>query len=151
MKAQGTFLQHLFLAVSVLLTATGISDVYAQNMQPLTGTLMQEPVPTSNAAPLPVAAPVASTTSAAYQPAAAGAVVPAASSSTAAYPERKARVRIGDVTHILLQAQADGRVAGSRLPMLGATADASWERYLESFKHPLPEFYENKVTKKQSN
>ena len=146
MKAQGIFVQRFFLAGSILLAATGISEVYGQNMTPLTGTLLQEPVSAVNAA-----APVASTPSASYQQAAASAAVPAQSPPAAAPPERYTRVRIGDVTRTLLQAQADGRVAGARLPMLGATADVSWQRYLDSFKHPIPEFYENKVTKKQSD
>ncbi|HWW99747.1 DUF3613 domain-containing protein [Collimonas sp.] len=146
MKAQGIFFQRFFLAGSILLAAAAMSEVYAQNMTPLTGTLLQEPVSNVN-----TAAPVTSTPSASYQQAAASAAVPDQSSSAATPPERYARVRIGDVTHTLLQAQADGRVAGARLPMLGATADVSWQRYLDSFKHPLPEFYENKVTKKQSN
>ncbi|AMP03392.1 hypothetical protein CPter91_1006 [Collimonas pratensis] len=123
-----------------------MSEVYAQNMTPLTGALLQEPVSNVNAT-----APVASTPSANYQQAAASAAVPAQSPSAAERPEQAPRVHIGDVTRTLLQAQADGRVAGARLPMLGATADVSWQRYLDSFKHPLPEFYENKVTKKQSN
>jgi hypothetical protein len=146
MKAQGIFFQRLFFAGSILLGVTGMSNACAQNMTPLTGALLQEPVSTAN-----TAAPVASTPSANYQQAAASAAAPAQSSSAAAPPERYTRVRIGDVTHTLLQAQADGRVAGARLPMLGATADVSWQRYLDSFKHPLPEFYENKVTKKQSD
>ncbi|WP_082806936.1 DUF3613 domain-containing protein [Collimonas pratensis] len=146
MKAQGIFVQRFFLAGSILLAVAGMSEVYAQNMTPLTGALLQEPVSNVNAT-----APVASTPSASYQQAVASAAAPAQSPSTAARPEQAPRVHIGDVTHTLLQAQADGRVAGARLPMLGATADVSWQRYLDSFKHPLPEFYENKVTKKQSN
>ncbi|NKI67950.1 DUF3613 domain-containing protein [Collimonas pratensis] len=146
MKAQGIFVQRFFLAGSILLAATGMQNTCAQNMTPLTGTLLQEPVSTVN-----TATPVASTPSASYQQAAASAAVPAQSLPAAAPRERYTRIRIGDVTHTLLQAQADGRVAGAHLPMLGATADVSWQRYLDSFKHPIPEFYENKVTKKQSD
>jgi hypothetical protein len=65
--------------------------------------------------------------------------------------QASAGTRVGDVTSTLLQAQADGRVAAPRLPMLGVTADAGWQRYLDSFKHPLPEFFENKVAKSTSN
>ena len=61
------------------------------------------------------------------------------------------RTRVGDVTRSLLQAQVDGRVAGPQLPMLGATAEASWERYMNSFTHPLPEFFEAKVAKSTTN
>ncbi|MEO6920012.1 MAG: DUF3613 domain-containing protein [Collimonas sp.] len=149
MKAQGILLQHIFLTASVLLATAGISSVAAQNMTPLTGALLQEPVHAVNPA-TPAATPAA--VSAAAYPKTAAVDAEPAQSSTAPLPSRRhARVRIGDVTHTLLQAQVDGRVAGAHLPMLGATADVSWERYLESFKHPLPEFYENKVTKKQSD
>jgi hypothetical protein len=41
--------------------------------------------------------------------------------------------------------QADGSAAGAPLPMLGATADPSWQRYLNSFKHPIPEFFGNEI------
>ncbi|AIY40113.1 putative exported protein [Collimonas arenae] len=149
MKAQGILLQHIFLTASVLLATAGFSQVVAQNMTPLTGALLQEPVHTVNPA-APTATPAA-LSAAAYPQTATVAAAPAQSSTTAVPPERRTGVRIGDVTHTLLQAQADGRVAGTGLPMLGATADVSWERYLESFRHPLPEFYDNKVTKKQSD
>lgn len=54
---------------------------------------------------------------------------------------------IGEVTRLLLQAQADGHIAGARLPILGATADSSWQRYLESFRQPWSEFFGNNVSK----
>lgn len=149
MKAQGILLRHLFFTGSVLLA--GASDVCAQNMTPLTGTLLQQPVSTAPAAAPWAATPVVSESSATYQQTPASTIAPAEPSPAAVPSTKEGSVRIGDVTHILLQAQADGRVAGERMLMLGATADASWQRYLDSFKHPLPEFYENKVTKKQSD
>src|SRR5882757_151542 len=51
--------------------------------------------------------------------------------------------RVGDVTSDLLRMQADGSAAGAPLPMLGAAAGPSWQRYLNSFKHPIPEFFGN--------
>jgi hypothetical protein len=146
MKAQGIFGLCILFGGSVLLAAAGIPDACAQAMSPLKGKLLQEPAAaTTNASvatPATVAAPSASRTTTAAPVAMPEPPVPA---------EREARIRVGDVTHTLLQAQADGRVAGPRLPMLGATADASWQRYLDSFKRPLPEFYENKVSKNISN
>ncbi|NOT17357.1 MAG: DUF3613 domain-containing protein [Sulfuriferula sp.] len=62
-------------------------------------------------------------------------------------PSNEAGYVVGDATRELLRAQVSGSVAGPRLPMLGVTADASLQRYLDSYKHPLPEFYENRIKK----
>lgn len=142
--------QHILLVGSLLLMANGISSASAQSMAPLTGKLLQEPVV---AAPNPSVAPAmpAGTSAPPVAQAAANAQAAAQPAAYQAPVEQESRIRIGDVTHTLLQAQADGRVAGSRLPMLGATADASWQRYLESFKHPIPEHFENAVPKSSSN
>ena len=43
--------------------------------------------------------------------------------------------------------QADGTQAGKHLPMLGAEASASYDRYLKSFSHDIPEFYKTNVGK----
>ncbi|MCD0505384.1 DUF3613 domain-containing protein, partial [Bordetella petrii] len=48
-------------------------------------------------------------------------------------------------TRGLLAAQADGRRAGGALPILGPVSTASWNRYLESFKRPIPEWFVEKV------
>lgn len=77
--------------------------------------------------------------------------MPVATQPAPVTEQASAGARVGDVTSTLLQAQADGRVAAPRLPMLGVTADAGWQRYLDSFKHPLPEFFENKVAKSSAN
>lgn len=53
--------------------------------------------------------------------------------------------RIGDVTSSLLQMQAQGKAAGAALPMLGATATLSWQRYQDSFKHKIPESFNRTV------
>jgi len=55
----------------------------------------------------------------------------------------------GDVTSEALRMQAEGRHAGQALPMLGATAAPSWKRYVDSFSHPVPEFYETTSRPKQ--
>ena len=54
-------------------------------------------------------------------------------------------VQIGDVTRSLLAAQVDGNAAGAPLPVLGATASASWQRYLDSFNHKIPPFFDTKM------
>ncbi|MDB5769592.1 MAG: hypothetical protein JWQ61_4406 [Collimonas fungivorans] len=151
MKAQGIFGPYMLLLVgSALLASAGA--VRAQNT-PLTGKLLQEPAVAAKTAPTPAAQPAVVSASATAQPAvaAAQAAAPVQSPQTSAPTGPETRIRIGDVTHTLLQAQADGRVAGPRLPMLGATADVSWQRYLDSFRHPLPEFFKNTVSKETSN
>lgn len=63
-----------------------------------------------------------------------------------AAPQQAARhTAVGDVTRALLAAQADGRRAGAALPILGPVATASWHRYLESFRQPIPEWFSEKV------
>ena len=53
--------------------------------------------------------------------------------------------RIGDATRGLLQLQASGRAAGPQLPMLGEAANAAYKRHLDSFSHPIPEFFDTAV------
>lgn len=52
---------------------------------------------------------------------------------------------VGDTTRRLLEMQADDNRPGTRLPMLGDEASASYDRYLKSFTHPIPEFFEPSV------
>jgi len=153
MKAQGALHHYmLYIGFASLVTA---GTACAQNMSPLTGKLLPEPAAASKTSTVPAAQPAAASSSTTARPAAAPAQATAAAPGrppeTPAPAGAETRIRVGDVTHALLQAQADGRVAGPRLPMLGATADISWQRYLDSFKHPLPEFFENKVSKNSSN
>jgi hypothetical protein len=46
--------------------------------------------------------------------------------------------------------QAQGTHAGKALPIPGPQASASYQRYLKSFAHPIPEFYEAAVSKNGS-
>lgn len=87
------------------------------------------PAPTYAPAPVP-----------SYEPA----YAPAQAVPVAAKP---ARTETGDVTRQLLRLQASGDQAGGSLPMLGDQAHASYTRYLKSFEHELPEFFENTVGK----
>jgi hypothetical protein len=52
---------------------------------------------------------------------------------------------LGVTTRGLLAAQADGRRAGPELPILGPVATASWQRYVERFEHPIPEYFVTRV------
>ncbi len=68
--------------------------------------------------------------------------LPAASAPSSFYA-----AQVGDTTRHLLQIQAEGNQAGKPLPMLGAEASASYARYLKSFNHDIPEFYETTIGK----
>jgi hypothetical protein len=68
-------------------------------------------------------------------------------SEEASFSPASAPPQIGDATMVLLEMQADGSAAAPTLPMLGVTAELSWQRYLDSYKYPIPEFYENKIQK----
>lgn len=48
-------------------------------------------------------------------------------------------------TQRLLDMQADKQRPGRAIPMLGATTNRSWDRYLESFTHPIPERFDERV------
>ncbi|MGE8704716.1 MAG: DUF3613 domain-containing protein [Achromobacter sp.] len=118
----------LILACAAMAPTAG----HAQTNAPLTGgmsaapaAMPDRPVVQQVQTPLP-AAPAATT-------------APAASSAPAT-PEA-----FGDVTRGLLAAQADGRRAGNALPVLGQVSTAAWNRYVESFKQPIPVWFDRNV------
>jgi len=51
----------------------------------------------------------------------------------------------GVTTRELLRLQASGEAAAPLLPMLGQTSTAAYKRYLESFNHRIPEFFDTTV------
>ena len=53
----------------------------------------------------------------------------------------------GTVTRSLLDLQVSGSRAGKALPILGDEASASYVRYMKSFEHPIPEFFQGTVAK----
>lgn len=57
----------------------------------------------------------------------------------------------GDVTRGLLAAQADGRRAGGTLPVLGPVSTAAWTRYVNSFKTPIPDWFQKRVEVQSTN
>jgi len=120
-------------AAPVTLRTPGPAEVYALDATPAPA----EPA----AAPdhhTPAPAP-------AYAPAAVAPV--AAPAYAASTPQRPVRAKPGDTTRQLLQLQASGTQAGRALPILGDQATASYQRYLKSFEHELPVFFENNVGK----
>lgn len=52
---------------------------------------------------------------------------------------------VGEGTRSLLSMQADSQRDGQELPVAGAAATLAWERYLNSFKHPIPEYMQERV------
>ena len=78
----------------------------------------------------------------------AGNAVAAAAAATAAATDSAStfadlpRSQVGDTTRALLQLQADNSRPGTVLPMLGEAASRSYQRYLNSFDHPIPEYFE---------
>ncbi|MCX5592055.1 DUF3613 domain-containing protein [Alcaligenes endophyticus] len=55
-------------------------------------------------------------------------------------------IGIGDDTRRLLRMQADPQRAGRVVPVSGAAASRAWERYVNSFTHPIPEFMEERIS-----
>lgn len=53
---------------------------------------------------------------------------------------------IGAGTRSLLELQRSGRQAGPVLPMLGAAQVLSYQRYIDSHKHPIPTSFGSVVT-----
>jgi len=132
------------LATTCLLWASASA---AQSPQtPLTGQMMGGPLP---AALAPVHAPPSAP--AQQRPtvdltAPAVATTASAVSTQAAPPATLVPTGNGATVRHLFQLQASGAQAGARLPILGDQATASYARYLKSFEHEIPEFFETDVT-----
>lgn len=58
-----------------------------------------------------------------------------------AAPPPPAPEQVGYATQVLLRMQVEGAQAAPALPMLGDEASAAYRRYLQSFTHPIPEFF----------
>ena len=68
--------------------------------------------------------------------------------ATASAPIKR---EFGQATRDLLHLQASGTAAAKKLPILGDQASASYKRYIDSFKHPLPEHFEEAVKTQNGN
>lgn len=138
--------RQILCAASIMLAGSSwATSAMAQFSTPLTAAPVTQQMPAST-----MQRPVETAT----MPAVPVAVVPAA----AAEPRRSPGIgpvptqsgrppAVGDTARHLLSAQAEGRSPGLAQPMLGATASLSWKRYVDSFTHPIPEFYESSVGK----
>ena len=60
-------------------------------------------------------------------------------------------LEVGEGTRNLLSMQADPQREGQELPVAGAAAALAWERYLNSFKHPIPEYMQERVKTNSKN
>ncbi|KPU89171.1 hypothetical protein APR50_34530 [Variovorax paradoxus] len=59
---------------------------------------------------------------------------------------------VGDATLSLLYWQRSGAIGSTTpRPIPGPVANRSYERYLKSFEHPIPEFFNSTVKTKSSN
>lgn len=155
-------MSRYFLRFSLALIVVLPCAVAAQMNAPLTGGAAAQPM-----TPAAVAAPVRGASQAATQAPQGSQVAPQAAmpdravvrqvqtpmpaasapaaTSTSATAGTDHHEAMGDVTRGLLAAQADGRRAGGALPMLGPVSTASWNRYLDSFRQPIPQWFTEKV------
>lgn len=120
----------LFAGLSLVLCMAAAAASAEAIQQPLTGERMGTGVANAQAAPLP---PPTS---------------PFQSSAPAPSDGKPARREIGDATRALVRMQAAGTYAAPARPMLGDQAGLAYQRYLESFKYPIPERFD--VNLKQS-
>lgn len=154
-----------FLSASLAAVLAMLPLVAAAQQGPLTGQMMGGRTATAvtPATTLPASAAPAAVVAATTPPRDSYAPPPAASRpvadtsaavndqvAAAGAPEFHA-TQIGDTTEHLLQMQVDDNRAGHRLPILGDEASASYSRYIKSFSHDIPEFYESSVGKDSGN
>ncbi|PTA73029.1 MULTISPECIES: DUF3613 domain-containing protein [unclassified Stenotrophomonas] len=146
-------IRRLLPALACALVA---SVVHAQQ-PPLTGQMLGGPAPAPAPAPAPTPQPMqaetvatvdltAPATPAAPPPAMAPAPLAEAADSPLPAPAREP-LRDGDTTRNLFRLQASGQRAGQRLPILGDQATLSYARYLKSFEHEIPDFFETDVAR----
>lgn len=156
------------LPVSLAAMLAMLPLVAAAQQGPLTGQMMGGRTATAvtpattvaaSAAPTAPAATVTATTPLrdSYAPPPAASKPVADTSATmddqvaVAGPSEFHATQVGDTARHLLQMQADDNRAGHWLPILGDEASASYSRYIKSFSHDIPEFYESSVGKDSGN
>lgn len=105
--------------------------------------ISSEPAPAPVHAALATASPASVAASASQVPA--GHVQPGHAPAAPVVATRPAQGRIGDATRSLFQLQASGQASAAVLPMLGEPSNAAYQRHMDSFKHPIPEFFDTTV------
>lgn len=135
----------------VLICLLPAAAVQAQQ-QPLTGQMLGGSTPASPA-PQPLQSESLATVDLATPPAPVPQAAPAAVAITdsSAAAARPGRSQIGDTTRNLFRLQASGQQAGQHLPILGDQATLSYARYMKSFEHEIPDFFETDVAKSKGS
>ena len=72
-------------------------------------------------------------------------VAAAVSDGTAQAKGEPRRHEIGETTRQLLELQASGRAGAPVQPTTGDEAAASYKRFIDSFSHPIPEYFQTMV------
>ena len=136
--------RRLLPALVCLLMAGGAQA----QQQPLTGQMLGGSAPAAPPSQLLQSESLA-TVDLATPPAPVPQAAPAAVAITDgnAAAARPGRSQIGDTTRDLFRLQASGQQAGQRLPILGDQATLSYARYMKSFEHEIPDFFETDVAK----
>ncbi|CAB3826429.1 hypothetical protein LMG26689_00736 [Achromobacter animicus] len=132
-------LPHALLMLAC--AAMAPSAAHAQTNAPLTGGMSA----VTDAAASPTAMPDRPVVQQVQTPMPAAPTAATATTASAASSAPAAPEAFGDVTRGLLAAQADGRRAGNALPVLGPVSTAAWNRYVESFKQPIPVWFDRNV------
>lgn len=151
------FPSALTIALAAALAVLAPISSLAQSNAPLTGGMSGGAAASAPAQPLPQAQlparPVVQQVQSPMPQPGTAATTPATSTTQGAQAAQAAAPEeaFGDVTRGLLAAQADGRRAGNALPVLGPVSTAAWNRYLESFSHPIPEYFQKRVETKNTN
>ncbi|MCI1110305.1 DUF3613 domain-containing protein [Stenotrophomonas maltophilia] len=135
----------------VLICLLPATAVQAQQ-QPLTGQMLGGSTPA-----VPTSQPLQSESLATVDLVAPPAPVPQAAPAAVAITDgnaaaaRPGRSQIGDTTRNLFRLQASGQRAGQHLPILGDQATLSYARYMKSFEHEIPDFFETDVAKSKGS
>ncbi|CAB3637229.1 DUF3613 domain-containing protein [Achromobacter pestifer] len=145
--------------LTLVLAVLAPLGAHAQSNAPLTGNMsggaqaapQPAPLPAATLPDRPVVQQVPSAMPQAEAPAAQPGTAQATQQAAPAPAAAEAREGFGDVTRGLLAAQADGRRAGGVLPILGPVSSAAWNRYVDSFKQPIPEWFQKRVETKNTN
>jgi len=111
--------------------------------------------PVAQATPVPAAGPATPVPPPPADASAAVRQVPSQPAAAPAAPAARAGAddldRPGAVTRALMAAQADGRRAGPGLPLQGPVASAAWQRYIQSFEQPLPQWFGTRIENKSGS
>lgn len=130
-----------------------VAGAVQAQQQPLTGQMLGGPSPSPagtvpmQAEPLPTVELAAPAASAEVTGAHASTIATDVAPLSAPPAAPRARLQSGEATRNLFRLQASGQQAGQRLPILGDQATLSYARYLKSFEHEIPDFFETDVSR----